>query len=105
MEAFGRVGIRDVIWLEGDSTELITTGHSDGYLAFLPDGRILIEVIGFGPGSQRRKRELRKLRRSTADGILKGIETFGVVHTHCAECGSATRATTYIIYSLAAMPC
>lgn len=95
-KAFGRIGIRDLIWLEGDSGEPITTGHPDGYLAFLPDGKILIEVIEFGPGSQRRKRELSRLRRSAADGTLKGIETFGVLHKPRSKCGSPMLAATYL---------
>ncbi len=95
-EAFGRVGICDVIWLEGDSAEPITTGHPDGYLAFLPDGKILVEVIEFGPGSQRRKRDLSRLRRSAADGTLNGIEEFGVLHPSCEGYDSAMRAATYM---------
>jgi len=92
--AFGCVGIRDVIWLDGDRTEPITTGHPDGYMAFLPDGRLVVEVIASGPGSWRRKRDLGMLRQLSTEGKLKGVEAFEVVPDALA--GSAMMAATYM---------
>lgn len=92
-EAFGCVGIQDVIWLDGDRTEPITTGHPDGYMAFLPDGELLVEVIASGPGSWRRKRDAGMLRQVCTDGKLKGVEAFEVVPD--ASAGSAMMAATY----------
>jgi agmatine deiminase len=93
-DAFGCVGIRDVIWLDGDRTEPITTGHPDGYMAFLPDGRLLVEVIASGPGSWRRQRDLGMLRQLSTKGKLNGVEAFEVVPD--ASAGSAMMAATYM---------
>jgi len=41
----GRLGIRKVIWLEGDPCEPITSGHTDGYVLCAPDGVVLVEEI------------------------------------------------------------
>ena len=96
-EAFGRVGIRKVIWLEGDNTEPITNGHPDGYLAFLPDGKLLVEKLDIGPGSRTRGRDLDRLRHRTADGTLKGVETLEVVPAiRLSERGSAMLVATYM---------
>jgi agmatine deiminase len=40
-----RLGIRKVIWLEGDPCESITSGHTDGYVLCAPDGVLLVEAI------------------------------------------------------------
>ncbi|QOZ55449.1 agmatine deiminase family protein [Bradyrhizobium sp. CCBAU 53338] len=93
-EGFGCVGIRDVIWLDGDGTEPITTGHPDGYLAFLPNGELLVEVIASGPGSRRRERDVGMLRQLCTDGKLKGVKAFEVVPD--ASAGSAMMAATYM---------
>jgi len=96
-EAFGRVGIRNVVWLEGDNTEPITNGHPDGYMAFLPDGKLLVEELDIGPGSRRRGRDLDRLRQRTADGTLRGVETFEVAPAiGLSERGSATLVATYM---------
>ena len=36
-----KLGIRQVIWLEGDPCEPITSGHIDGYVLFAPNGVVL----------------------------------------------------------------
>jgi agmatine deiminase len=96
-ETFGRVGIRNVIWLEGDNAEPITNGHPDGYLAFLPDGKLLVEELDIGPGSRRRGRDLDRLRQLTADGTLRGVETFEVVPAiGLSERGSAMLVAIYM---------
>lgn len=92
--AFGRVGVRNVIWLDGDQTEPITTGHPDGYLAFLPDGELLVEVIASGPGSGRRKRDVGLLRQLVTNGRIKGVEPFEVVPDGLA--GGVMMAATYV---------
>lgn len=40
-----KVGIREVIWLKGDPSEPITSGHADGYVLCAPGGVVLVEVI------------------------------------------------------------
>jgi agmatine deiminase len=40
----GKLGIRKVIWLEGDPCEPITSGHTDGYVMFAPGGVVLVEA-------------------------------------------------------------
>ena len=39
------LGGRRVIWLEGDNTEQITSGHVDGYVMFGDSGQVLVEDI------------------------------------------------------------
>ena len=41
----GKLGIRKVIWLEGDPCEPITSGHTDGYVLCAPAGVVLVEAI------------------------------------------------------------
>lgn len=43
--AVSRLGIRRVIWLEGDPCEPITSGHTDGYVMCAPDKTVLVERI------------------------------------------------------------
>jgi len=40
-----KVGVRQVIWLEGDPSEPVTSGHVDGYVLCAPDNVILVESI------------------------------------------------------------
>jgi agmatine deiminase len=42
---FAKLGIRRVIWLEGDPSEPITSGHTDGYVPCAPGGVVLVEAI------------------------------------------------------------
>jgi agmatine deiminase len=42
---FVKLGIRRVIWLEGDPCEPITSGHTDGYVLCAPNGTILVEAF------------------------------------------------------------
>jgi len=41
--AVSQLGIRRVIWLEGDPCEPITSGHTDGYVMCAPDRTVLVE--------------------------------------------------------------
>jgi agmatine deiminase len=41
---FAKLGIRRVIWLEGDSCEPLTSGHADGYVLFAPSNVVLVEA-------------------------------------------------------------
>lgn len=43
--AVSQLGIRRVIWLEGDPGEPITSGHTDGYVMCAPDRTVLVEQI------------------------------------------------------------
>jgi len=38
-------GIKNVIWLEGDACEPITSGHVDGYVMFTLGGHVLVESV------------------------------------------------------------
>jgi agmatine deiminase len=40
-----KLGIRKVIWLEGDPCEPITSGHADGYVLCAPGGVVLVEAV------------------------------------------------------------
>lgn len=40
-----KLGVRQVIWLEGDPCEPITSGHADGYVLCAPSGVVLVETI------------------------------------------------------------
>ncbi len=40
-----KLGVSNVIWLEGDPCEPITGGHTDGYVLCAPDGVVLVETI------------------------------------------------------------
>jgi agmatine deiminase len=42
--AIANLGIRKVIWLEGDPCEPITSGHTDGYALCAPSGVVLVEI-------------------------------------------------------------
>ncbi|WP_316186471.1 agmatine deiminase family protein [Bradyrhizobium sp. SZCCHNRI2014] len=43
--AFRKLGIHKVIWLEGDPTEPITSGHIDGYVLPAPGNKLLVESV------------------------------------------------------------
>lgn len=43
-----KFGIRQIIWLEGDPCEPITSGHTDGYVLCAPGGVVLVEGINDG---------------------------------------------------------
>ncbi len=43
-QAMMKVGIRKVVWLEGDPGEPITSGHTDGYVLAAPGNVMLVEV-------------------------------------------------------------
>lgn len=42
------VGGGNIVWLEGDSNEPITSGHADGYVLFAESRTVLVEGIGAG---------------------------------------------------------
>ncbi|MEZ2142225.1 agmatine deiminase family protein [Bradyrhizobium sp. DN5] len=49
------VGGRNVVWLEGDRNEPITSGHADGYVLFAPSRTVLVEGIDTGLRSNNRR--------------------------------------------------
>jgi agmatine deiminase len=65
------LGVGQVIWLEGDETEPITSGHVDGYVMFAETGEVLVEgESGVDQvADAARARDIETLRSSTdADG-------------------------------------
>ncbi|MCP3404063.1 agmatine deiminase family protein [Bradyrhizobium sp. CCGB01] len=42
---FAKLGARQLIWLDGDPEEPITSGHPDGYVLFSNSGTILVEAV------------------------------------------------------------
>ncbi|MEH2539163.1 agmatine deiminase family protein [Bradyrhizobium sp. AZCC 1699] len=42
---FKKLGIHKTIWLEGDTSEPITSGHIDGYVLCAPGNKVLVETI------------------------------------------------------------
>lgn len=56
-QGFLPLGIRNVIWLDGDATEPITSGHTDGYVLFTEPGKLLVEGIDPVDGPPNRSRQ------------------------------------------------
>lgn len=50
-------GVRKIIWLEGDASEPITSGHADGYVLFTGPGKLLVEGIDPNGAKSNRCRE------------------------------------------------
>ncbi|MFC7699486.1 agmatine/peptidylarginine deiminase [Bradyrhizobium sp. GCM10028915] len=71
--AFGSIGMRTTIWLHGDRDEPITSGHPDGWIAFAPDGTLLVEPIARGRGRRRRERDIAVLQRMVANGSISAL--------------------------------
>ncbi|WP_230646763.1 agmatine deiminase family protein [Bradyrhizobium sp. Leaf401] len=94
--AFGRIGMHTVIWLDGDHREPITTGHPDGYMAFLPDRSLLVEAADRGYGRRTRDREVGALREAVEEGRLRSLRLFGRPRESCFEFASAQFAGTYM---------
>jgi agmatine deiminase len=69
--AFARIGIRHLIWIDGDRSEPITTGHPDGVLSFTPGGKLIVEEPGAGAGARGRRRDIAALQRAVNDGYAK----------------------------------
>jgi agmatine deiminase len=65
-QGFSTLGIRNVIWLDGDATEPITSGHTDGYVLFTGPGKLLVEGIDpvDGPPNGSRQADIDLLKRS-----------------------------------------
>jgi len=43
-KGLAKLGVRKVIWLEGDPCEPLTSGHADGYVLYAPSGVVLVEA-------------------------------------------------------------
>lgn len=71
--AFARIGIRHLIWIDGDRSEPITTGHPDGALSFTPGGKLIVEEPGAGAGVRGRRRDIAALQRAVNDGYAKRL--------------------------------
>lgn len=63
-EGFSHVGIRRVVWLQGDATEPITNGHADGYVLFTNPGKVLVEGINPSRPNRRRQADIDRLEKS-----------------------------------------
>lgn len=59
--AMASIGVKRLIWLAGDRTEPITSGHIDGFVAFLPDGSLIVEDLKRGKGSRTRRSDVETL--------------------------------------------
>jgi agmatine deiminase len=68
--AFERVGIHELVWLEGDRSEPITTGHADGYVAFLPGGGLAVELAA---ADIDRSYDVAILRQMVNDGRIRSL--------------------------------
>jgi agmatine deiminase len=60
------LGVRNVIWLDGDAAEPITSGHTDGYVLFTEPGKLIVEGIDpvEGPSNCSREADIDLLKRS-----------------------------------------
>lgn len=94
--AFGSIGMHTVIWLDGDRREPITTGHPDGYMAFLPDRSLLVEAIDHGHGRRARDRDLAALRQAVEEGRLRALRLFSRPRERRFEFAPAQFAGTYL---------
>jgi agmatine deiminase len=62
------LGVKKVIWLNGDPHEPITSGHVDGYVMFGESGDVLVEdVSGIGKAADQRRRQDIEILRSSTD--------------------------------------
>jgi agmatine deiminase len=102
-----RLGIRRVIWLDGDPCEPITSGHVDGYVMFAPGGVVLAENIAAKQplwrdhdidvlcrGRDAGGRKL-KVRRIVGQGYLNAYVANGAVITNRfgnRKCDAAAKA-------------
>jgi agmatine deiminase len=71
------LGVRRVIWLEGDPLEPITSGHVDGYVMFGEAGQLLVEGENGNDevANKARARDIETLRSSTdLDGNLFDVK-------------------------------
>jgi agmatine deiminase len=74
---FEKLGIDQVIWLEGDICEPITSGHVDGYVLPAPGNKVLVETIDDPHGEQPfwREHDIRLLKNArTARGRKLKVE-------------------------------
>lgn len=94
--ALAALGLSTILWLDGDRKEPITSGHPDGYLAFLPDGGLLVETIDHGAGRRDRRRDVMALRRASADGVLGGLRHIARPGERCLEFADDLFAATYV---------
>ncbi|SIO67016.1 agmatine deiminase [Bradyrhizobium erythrophlei] len=94
--AFRALGMHTTIWLEGDQSEPITTGHPDGYLAFLPDGGLLVESMTRGRGRRSRARDIARLRRDAAEGRLSRLVCCAAPDRDRLESTDDSFAATYL---------
>lgn len=76
-EAMGRVGLKRLVWLAGDRNEPITSGHIDGYVAFLPSGGLAIEAIECGKGARIRNQDILALKDAFQDNAFR-VNTLSV---------------------------
>jgi agmatine deiminase len=90
--AFARIGFHDLIWIDGDRREPITTGHPDGVLAFTPDGNLIVEEPRAGTGVRGRRRDIATLRRALGDGRAKRL----LLAPGPPECADPGVAATYV---------
>jgi agmatine deiminase len=94
---FAKIGIRDLIWIDGDRDEPITTGHPDGYLAFQPDGGLIVELPDRGPTTRSRHRDVQTLKKAVADGRLTELTYFAETpRKSCLEFAEPEFAATYM---------
>lgn len=90
-----QLGIHTVVWLDGDRSEPITTGHPDGFLALLPDGGVVVETIVAGRGSRWRAGDVAMLQRAVSAGCLGRVVKFDArpIRPHPEIDGSLFAAT------------
>ncbi|WP_152977507.1 agmatine deiminase family protein [Bradyrhizobium pachyrhizi] len=94
--ALAALGLSTILWLDGDPKEPITSGHPDGYLAFLPDGGLLVETIDPGAGHRGRHRDLIALRRASAEGIVGRLRSVASAGERWLELADDLFAATYV---------
>ncbi|MCP1942550.1 agmatine deiminase family protein [Bradyrhizobium japonicum] len=94
--ALAALGLGTILWLDGDRKEPITSGHPDGYLAFLPDGGLLVETIDHGVGHRGRRRDVMALRQAYANGLVGELRYVAGPGERWLEVAHDLFAATYV---------
>lgn len=69
--ALSNLGMRQLIWLEGDASEPITNGHVDGYVLLAPMAKILFDTGGEGKKAGWRARDFKALQGAHSCAAVK----------------------------------
>lgn len=96
---FKKFGIRKMIWLEGDISEPITSGHIDGYVLCAPGNKVLVETIDDPDGEPPfwREHDIQLLKSATTVGGHKPrVEYVLAPRRRCVRGDPSSFAASYL---------